>query len=113
MQERSSKGLHLVVASDDGFVYIIDGRTGKYRKIDISERVYSMVLADDLLGNKKMDLLLTTMNGNAILLATNSPYHPMKSWKSQVQGLNGFTARSNHQGIFFAASQHDSIVVSM
>lgn len=47
----SGKGLHLIFPSFDGHVYAVDGRTGCADKIDISEKSYSMVLADDILGN--------------------------------------------------------------
>eukprot|EP00955_Chlamydomonas_euryale_P036386 350422-Chlamydomonas_euryale.AAC.1 len=48
-----------------------------------------MVLADDLDGNGRMDLVLATMNGNVYALETPSEYHPLKSWPSQVRAKEG------------------------
>jgi hypothetical protein len=52
-----------------------------------------MVLADDLDSNGKLDLLVSTMNGNLYCIATGAKYHPLKSWPAQVPGGNLFTAR--------------------
>ena len=41
---------------------------------------YSMVLADDINGNGKTDLLVVTRNGNVFALSTETPFHPLKSW---------------------------------
>jgi len=43
-----------------------------------------MVLADDLDGNGRMDLLVSTMNGNVYAFETPSEYHPLKAWPQQV-----------------------------
>lgn len=43
-----------------------------------------MVLADDLDNNGRMDLLVSTMNGNIYSLETAAVYHPMKAWTSAV-----------------------------
>lgn len=52
--------------------------------MDIGEQSYSMVLADDLDNNGRMDLLVSTMNGNLYALETAAVYHPMKAWTSVV-----------------------------
>lgn len=52
--------------------------------MDFGEQSYSMVLADDLDQNGRMDLLVSTMNGNLYALETSAAYHPMKSWTSAV-----------------------------
>lgn len=44
----------------------------------------SMVLTDDLDNNGRMDLLVSTMNGNVYAFETSSPYHPLKAWPQQV-----------------------------
>lgn len=108
----SGFGLHLVFPSFDGHVYIVDGRSGCATKLDISEHAYGMVLADDILGNDKMQLLVSTQNGNVYCFATESPYHPMKSWISQAQGVNGFTARAHYHGIFIVQSPQDDVTGS-
>ena len=46
------------------------------------------MLADDLTGNGKLDLLLGTMNGNLYCLETSTPWAPLRSWRSQAQGRN-------------------------
>ncbi len=43
-----------------------------------------MVLADDMDGNGRMDLVLATMNGNVYCFETGASYHPLKAWPSQV-----------------------------
>lgn len=52
--------------------------------VDIGEQSYSMVLADDLDNNGRLDLLVSTMNGNVYSLETAAMYHPMKAWTSVV-----------------------------
>ena len=52
--------------------------------MDFGEQSYSMVLADDLDQNGRMDLLVATMNGNLYALETSAVYHPMKAWTSVV-----------------------------
>ncbi|DBA92804.1 TPA: hypothetical protein ACH3X1_002991 [Trebouxia sp. C0004] len=96
-----SQGLsqQLVVMSFDGHLYMVDGISGCADTIDIGEQSYSMVLADDLDNNGRMDLLVSTMNGNVYALETSAVYHPMKAWTSVVHGVNCFTARWNWQGI--------------
>lgn len=44
----------------------------------------SMVLADDLDGNGRLDLLVSTMNGNVYMFETPAVYHPLKTWPQQV-----------------------------
>ena len=60
-------------------------RAGCADTIDIGEQSYSMVLADDLDNNGRLDLLVSTMNGNVYALETSSVYHPMKAWTSVVR----------------------------
>jgi hypothetical protein len=55
---------------------------------------------DDLDGDGALQLLVSTMNGNVYCLDTRTPYHPLKTWSAQVQGLNGQVARWNHFGIY-------------
>jgi len=91
----------LVVPSFDGRVYLIRPDTGCSDWVDIGEQTYSMILADDMDGNGMMDLVVTTMNGNAFALATQTPYHPLLSWSAQNQcGRNGFAWRYEHHGVY-------------
>jgi len=94
----SSKSI--IVPAHDGYLYIVDGASGCTFKHDIGENSYSMVLADDLTGNGKMDLVVTTMNGNVIVLGTDTPYHPLKAWTSREIGNNNVELRDGRQGIF-------------
>lgn len=56
-------GLHLLAPSEDGHVYVIEGATGCVNKIDLGERVRSMVLTDDVDGDGTLDLVVGTMSG--------------------------------------------------
>ncbi|KAF5841733.1 hypothetical protein DUNSADRAFT_11513 [Dunaliella salina] len=95
---------HAVVMSFDGYLYLIDGMSGCADTIDIGEASYSMVLADDLDGNGRMDLLVSTMNGNVYAFETPSEYHPLKAWPQQVLGPNGMLARHDLVGVYATAS---------
>ncbi|MEW5304838.1 MAG: hypothetical protein WDW36_007421 [Sanguina aurantia] len=90
----------LVVPSFDGFMYVIDGGSGCADAVDVGETSYSMVLADDLDGNGRLDLVLTTMNGNVYVFETPAEYHPLKTWTAQSQGCNGLIARHDYLGIY-------------
>ncbi|GBF89817.1 hypothetical protein Rsub_02521 [Raphidocelis subcapitata] len=56
---------HAAVMSFDGALYLIDGVTGCAHTVDIGEASYSAVLADDVDGSGTLDLIVSTMNGNA------------------------------------------------
>ena len=56
-------------------------------------------LVEDLDGDGKLELLVSTMNGNLFVYETGAPFHPLKTWPSQVLSRNGFTARWEYQGI--------------
>jgi hypothetical protein len=45
-----NKGLHLILATFDGHVYIIDGVTKCSERIDVGEHIYSTPLLDDVTG---------------------------------------------------------------
>eukprot|EP00752_Nemacystus_decipiens_P003264 g3021.t1 len=105
------RGIHLLAPSEDGHVYVIEGQTGCVNKIDLGERVRSMVLADDVDGDGTLDLVVGTMSGEVVALSTNVPFHPLNAWTSQVRGpLNGFT-HGGYQGVYFVgASDYDEMV---
>lgn len=52
--------------------------------VDVGETAYAMVLADDLEGDGKLDLLLATMNGNLYAFHSAAPADPLAAWPSQV-----------------------------
>jgi len=91
--------LHMVTMSFDGLLYVIDGGTGCADTYDLGETSYAMVLAEDLDSNGRMDLVVSTMNGNVYCFETPVTYHPLKTWPQQVQSENGFVARHNWVGI--------------
>lgn len=80
---------HILVMSFDGFLYAINGKSGCAHAVDIGENSYSSVLVDDLCGDGNLELLVSTMNGNVYMLQTQAPYHPLKTWSSQVGGGTG------------------------
>ena len=87
-----SKGLHILVPSHDGHLYVIDGLKGCAERVDVGEHIYSMPLADDVTGDGFLDIILGTMNGQVLVLETEIPYHPMNSWSSfPKHRVNGFT----------------------
>jgi len=98
--DSSKSGMHIVVPAFDGHVYLIDPISGCSEKLDLGETSYSMVLADDITGNGKMDLVVTTRNGNVYVIGTEMSYNPLLSWTSQTQGRNGFSVREKYQGIY-------------
>ncbi|CBJ28983.1 conserved unknown protein [Ectocarpus siliculosus] len=100
-------GLHLLAPSEDGHVYVIEGATACVNKIDLGERVRSMVLADDVDGDGTLDLIVGTMSGEVVALSANVPYHPLNAWTSQVRGpTNGFT-HGGYQGVYFVGAASD------
>jgi len=108
-------GLHLVFPSFDGHLYIVAGWDGCVHKLDVGEHAYGMVLASDILGRGKLDLLLTTMNGNVLLWSAESdagsidPSRALRSWPSQTQGLNLFVARENYHGLYVTPATKEAL----
>lgn len=58
------------------------------------------MLADDLDGNGRLDLLVATTNGNIYAIATAAKYHPLLSWPQQTIGGGSFTARWGWEGVY-------------
>ncbi|KAH8484996.1 hypothetical protein H0E87_026678 [Populus deltoides] len=85
-----NKGLTLVTTSFDGYLYLIDGPTSCADVVDIGETSYSMVLADNVDGGDDLDLIVSTMNGNA--------------WRSTNQGRNNVANRYNREGVYIKPS---------
>ena len=63
VRKASSESLSLVATSFDGYVYIIDGKTGCRDVIDVGETSYSIPLIDDLSNSGYLSIVLATMNG--------------------------------------------------
>lgn len=100
LDDPKEPGLQIAVTSFDGFLYVIDGASGCADSLDLGETSYAQVLADDLDGNGKLDLLVATANGNLYCIATAAAYHPMKSWPQQYVGGGTFTARWGWEGVY-------------
>jgi hypothetical protein len=91
-------GIHLIVPSLDGHVFIIDSKTKCTVRLDVGEQIYSMPLVDDVTGDGYLDLLVGTMNGQVMLFETSVPHHPLNTWSSFPRGrYNVFTL--GQQGI--------------
>ena len=89
---KHNKGLHLLVPSFDGHIYVIDGNKGCAERVDIGEHIYSVPLVDDVTGNGFLDVVVGTMNGQVMLLETSVPAHSLNTWTSfPKHRLNGFT----------------------
>ncbi|KAI5392074.1 protein DEFECTIVE IN EXINE FORMATION 1 [Lathyrus oleraceus] len=99
-QKEKKKGLTIVTASFDGYLYLIDGPTGCADVVDIGETSYSMVLADNVDGGDDLDLIVSTMNGNVFCFSAPSPHHPLKAWRLPNQGRNNVANRYGRQGIY-------------
>jgi hypothetical protein len=67
--------------------------------VDVGESSYAMVLADDLDGNGRLDLLVATMNGNVYAFETPAEYHPLKAWTSQVGAAAGAGSGGSSGGL--------------
>jgi hypothetical protein len=68
-----------------------------------------MVLAEDLAGSGRLDLLVTTLGGTLYAIRTAARYHPLKAWPAQAPGVGtaACTARWGWQGV---AATRDSRV---
>ena len=66
-------GLHLVTMAFDGFLYLIDGKTGCADVVDVGETSYGTVLVQDLDADGLLEILVTTMNGNVVCFKSRAP----------------------------------------
>jgi hypothetical protein len=98
MKMNETSALTVIIPSFDGFMYLIDGKSGCMDKIDIGEKVYSQILAADLNNNGRIDLIVTTMNGNVFSFGTQVPTHPLRTQESQYQLVPVY--REDYHGIY-------------
>lgn len=107
---KTNTGLHLVITSFEGSVYIVRGTpldvvsfssipmlnsvmekklggapgSGKFhaQRIDVGEHIYCVPLLDDVTGDGFLDLVVGTLNGQVLLYESTVPYHPTNTWPS-------------------------------
>lgn len=62
------------------------GWAGCADAVDIGETAYAMALADDLDGDGRTDLVVSTMNGVVYCFeAASSRFHPLHAWPAQAR----------------------------
>lgn len=61
--------------------------------VDISDTSYAAVLVDDLDGDGRLELLVSTMSGHLYSIGTPALDHPLKTWPQQIPGTSNFVAR--------------------
>ena len=71
-------------APSDGTAQDVHASAGCADTVDIGETAYASVLADDLDNDGRMDLVLSTMNGNLYCFHTGATYHPLQAWPTPV-----------------------------
>jgi len=91
VQATRSRGLHILIPSFDGFVYVIDGLRKCYDRLDVGDRLVSTPLLEDLNGDGLLDLVLGSVNGQVMSIGTSMPSHPINVWGSFPRArANGF-----------------------
>eukprot|EP00758_Cryptobia_borreli_P004612 Tbor_TRINITY_DN4486_c0_g1::TRINITY_DN4486_c0_g1_i2::g.7929::m.7929 len=91
--------LQIIVPSSDGYLYIIS-TNGCAETIDLGEKSFSSVLADDMTGNGNLDLVVTTLSGTVSVFETATPFHPLKQWLSKPHSINAMTAMEGNMGVY-------------
>jgi len=87
-----SHGLHALIPSFDGHLYVIEGNMKCAERIDTGEHINTAPLIDDITGDGFLDIVVGTMNGQVMVLETAIAYHPLNAWSSFPNNrMNGFT----------------------
>lgn len=92
-------GLHLVVPSLDGHVYVVEGSSGCGNKLDVGDKVFAMPLAGDVSGSGELELLLSTASGDALLMSVGVKHHPANAWTSQRRARRNGFVHGGHMGL--------------
>lgn len=82
-------GLLIIVTGDNGILYLIHPLTPAIERIDIGHYSLGMVLADDLLGNGEVHLVVATTSGRLLALTTSLPLLPLAAVRGNGQGRMG------------------------
>eukprot|EP00211_Chloroparvula_japonica_P002762 CAMPEP_0119155724 /NCGR_PEP_ID=MMETSP1310-20130426/51895_1 /TAXON_ID=464262 /ORGANISM="Genus nov. species nov., Strain RCC2339" /LENGTH=519 /DNA_ID=CAMNT_0007148327 /DNA_START=6 /DNA_END=1565 /DNA_ORIENTATION=+ len=90
---------HIVVGANDGIVYVVNPTNGRREKFDIGAIADTTMLADDLIGNGNMDVLVTTTTGELVAIGTDTPYSPLNSKYSEAHGGRTRIHRAGYLGI--------------
>eukprot|EP00736_Rhodelphis_marinus_P000831 Rmarinus@m.13843 len=110
----------IIVPCHDGRVYTIrppmksktdNSRESCVAEWDVGEPSFTMVLADDVTGNGRMELLVSTMNGGVMMTETSLYYHPLRAHLAQ-QTCNQYSAvdREGSVGVYFDRDQsHEAV----
>ncbi len=96
---RTMPPVTLIAASFDGFVYFINGLIGCAEPVDIGETVYGAPLLDDVDGDGLSEVVVATMNGNVVCLATPWPHHALMTWPAAPPGGSNPSARAGWAGV--------------
>jgi len=92
-------GLHIVQPIDTMLI-IVEGGSGCTQTIEIGEKINSMVQVDDIYGNDKLDLVVSTISGNVVTLESHAPFHPLNVWN-----YGELRSRTNSASHGYSASQ--------
>ncbi|KAJ5075677.1 protein defective in exine formation 1 [Anaeramoeba ignava] len=106
--KKNQENVQLVFVSFDGIFRVIDPVQKCEESIDLGEISYSMILSDDFLLAKTVQLLVTTTSGSVMCFSTNASWFSLRSWSSQIQDLNGISNRENFHGVYFLDFQRYS-----
>jgi FG-GAP-like repeat len=91
----------VAVHASDGILYLVDGRSGCAERVDIGSSSDATVVADDIDGDGRLDLLVTTVGRQLMLLQTDVAYHPLHAYTGDAQSLrSAATARYGRHGIY-------------
>jgi len=74
--------LFIAVTTLSGRLFIINSFDGCVEMVEFGGSSHSMALADDILRNGTMNLVVTTDEGDVFLISSEAPYDPMSAWRS-------------------------------
>ena len=83
----------------DGSVYFVSGSTGCVTSVDVGHRSYTTILADDVLGTGRMQLIVSTLSGHLFVFDTPVRFAPLKAVPSRPVGPNVLSSRDGFVGI--------------